>query len=907
MNQYYDLFNQIEKPPIVLCNPDKSEIAVISRICYDTTLKLRYNAVSEIETLLPSKVDGQTIDFYFQVLGKRLLYVKDVAYFVITDVEEIIENDVPVKKIKGKSLEFELSFKKLFVFDGTFYFYNPNDPNRSMMNVILNYIPNWSIGTIDTSLMNRARTFKIGDTTIYNFLMSTASSAYGCVFTFDTINRTISATKIENVVEDTDIFITMDNLIKSVELKEISDEIVTKMYVYGGGDLDIRTVNPLGENAIYNFDYYKTTEWMSQDLIDAISAWESVVSSNQVAYADLLTVLKNQYAQLLVLQTQLDALKEELKTLELQQKVLIQNKQTITAQYRKLVQEIDAKKSYIVLKQAEVTAKQVEIDETTNSLKAINNIVALDSNFTQSQLLTLNSFMYENTWQNENIVQLDSDTPEQVQDLSQNLYNQAVEVLSRVSQPRYEFDVDMVNFIFLKEYLPFTQQLEMGSKVYVKTDDYLFSVVLLEIELNYDKPEDFSMTFGNRLRLDGSGFVYSDLFGQVVKTGTSVSFDSVAWSNWTDSYKADVSSFIENSLDATKNALINSTDQEIIIDGVGLRGRQLSNGNYDDRQVWLTSNLLAFTNDSWNSVETALGEVTLFDPDGNPNGATAFGLLANAVYGDMITGSTLRIKNTTSGGSFSLDDRGAKLLNCDLEIRNDKNSIVLNPADGIRIRNISGTTSKDVFYVDTSGNVTLDGTIIAKSGQIGNWKISDSGLEYSEGGELLNYIRPKTLKLADGVFNISRVNGVPLINLGALRIVKEGGVYNSYFDGNIYARNLDDYKPNTDSGLKSSKLAPQTNIPMASGGGLNWGGKTISESGTWIEISGGSNGGVLLGNGLSDGVTVTPGTTVVRTNRFSIDVVDIVVPQGSIAYDGTVDLTTATTLYFSGGLLYDVA
>ena len=39
-------------------------------------------------------------------------------------------------------------------------------------------------------------------------------------------------------------------------LKEIASELCTKLYVYGSNGLGISSVNPLGGNAIYNFDYY---------------------------------------------------------------------------------------------------------------------------------------------------------------------------------------------------------------------------------------------------------------------------------------------------------------------------------------------------------------------------------------------------------------------------------------------------------------------------------------------------------------------------------------------------------------------------------------------------------------------------------------------------------------------------
>ncbi|MFK5283831.1 hypothetical protein ACI3PL_30070, partial [Lacticaseibacillus paracasei] len=77
-----------------------------------------------------------------------------------------------------------------------------------------------------------------------------------------------------------------------------------------------------------------------------------------------------------------------------------------------------------------------------------NTLVGFDNvlNFSSSQLLELNNFIYENTYQNENIIQTDSMTTVEVQDAQQDLYDQAQVVLSRISQPRYEIEFEAINY-----------------------------------------------------------------------------------------------------------------------------------------------------------------------------------------------------------------------------------------------------------------------------------------------------------------------------------------------------------------------------------------------------------------------------------------------------------------------------
>jgi hypothetical protein len=79
---------------------------------------------------------------------------------------------------------------------------------------------------------------------------------------------------------------------------------------------------------------------------------------------------------------------------------------------------------------------------------------------------------------------------------------------------------------------------------------------------------------------------------------------------------------------------VNSTNQEIIIDQHGLRGRELATpgvpGIYKDEQCWLTSQVLAFTDDKWNTAKLALGKID------TPDGSTAYGIIKDMAISKKI-------------------------------------------------------------------------------------------------------------------------------------------------------------------------------------------------------------------------------------------------------------------------------
>jgi hypothetical protein len=333
---------------------------------------------------------------------------------------------------------------------------------------------------------------------------------------------------------------------------------------------------------------------------------------------------------LLAKESELTELRGQLAALEGVRNARIQQRLDISA----ITGQVNAKQAEVTAKEAEITAQNVVIAGITAQLAAINTDLSFATNFTLAQQNELSNFIFGSTYTNSNFVQTDTMDLVDIQSQAQQLYDQAQTVLTRVSQPRWSFDVDSANFVFLKEFQTFINQLSLGCIVSVEMEDGVVALpVLLEIDLNYDSPEDFKLVFGNRLRLDSAAFVLSDLLGQSVQTGIDANFQSEQWNNFSNNYQDDVSTFMSSALNAALNNVISSTNQEIVIDQNGLTGKQmLSAGVYDPRQVKLVNNMLAFTKDNWQSSSLALGLI-------NVTSGSAYGIIMDEIQIAIIKGA----------------------------------------------------------------------------------------------------------------------------------------------------------------------------------------------------------------------------------------------------------------------------
>ena len=186
-------------------------------------------------------------------------------------------------------------------------FYDITTPELSLLHILFENIPDWTIGHVDYELQNKERRISEERIDIYSLFTTKLADIFECIFDFDTINKIVNVYAEEEdgltddgVVEsryDTDVYISRNNLASEIQISSSTDNIKTRLKVGGSEDLDIREVN-LGKNYIMNLDYYhnyktdndgnKTPdyEWMEQDLFEQYSKYEDAVEKYSPKYTE---------------------------------------------------------------------------------------------------------------------------------------------------------------------------------------------------------------------------------------------------------------------------------------------------------------------------------------------------------------------------------------------------------------------------------------------------------------------------------------------------------------------------------------------------------------------------------------------------------------------------------------------
>lgn len=707
MFRSFDVYGNFETPQLILCNPNGKELAVISH-ALNVKANLRIGSYSELSFKISEYINSKQVKYYSLLQKLRLVKVENYGIFVIEDIKEHRNGVESYKTISCKSIDVLFAAKSLINVDGTYKLYDILG-GESIMSLILAKMPDWKIGEFDADLMNTYRTYNISEKNLYDLMMNDLSEDFQCVFTFDTFNKLINIKTTKKQIKKTDIFVSFENLLKDIEISTVTDSIKTSLEVYGADGLSIHEVNPLG-GTIYNFNYFKNTEWLSQETIDAINIWESKVESNRKVFSDNLTQIKDLNTILIKYKIQLTDLENELKALE----------GVLSAQITKgiftgdTLKNIDKKKNEIADKKQQIQQKENQINSLKSENSNIQDNLKFSNNFTETQLLELMSISNQTggTYTNDAFVKTSKMSNIEIQEEAQRLYDLALTVLEKESQPRYTFTSNIINFLALKWAEKYSNQLELGCEFTVGIDDNTcFYPVLLEFSLDFDNIKNCTMTFSNGLRLTNNQFDFASLFNGIKSTVSSVSTSKGLWEDYVKSGDKDsVSSLKNDTLDLATKSIKSTSGQDFLIDQTGIRGRKLLDNNVlSPNQLWMANNGIYMTTDDWKSSSLALGDIVF-------NGVKKYGLATEVLIGNLIAGESLVIKNQNN--TVSIDAKGLIATNASITLNSSSgnNQILLNPDDAIRIKSKIDGKLQDTFYADTEGNLNFKGKLMGATG-----------------------------------------------------------------------------------------------------------------------------------------------------------------------------------------------
>lgn len=252
----------------------------------------------------------------------------------------------------------------------------------------------------------------------------------------------------------------------------------------------------------------------------------------------------------------------------------------------------------------------------------------------------------------------------------------------------------MNNLFALPEFEPLWDKFALFNYIRVKTDDEVLKLRLIGIDFNGDSPENIEVTFSEQIEsVDGTIDDLRNTFKQASAMATSYPSTALQAKHGNDA-KEEVSDMHANGLNAAKTMLSNNEDNEVTITKSGIICKRMDDeGMYGNKQMRACGNGIYMTEDAWQTVSMALGEIEF-------NGETNYGSNAQLLIGNLIAGNRCIIGN-------------------------EGNTVEIT-GDGITISN--GVIKSADYKKNETGEET--GSIIDLTN--GNFSFADGGLTYCE-------------------------------------------------------------------------------------------------------------------------------------------------------------------------------
>lgn len=721
-----DFLNNLEKPIIYITKKDKTFLGAVS-IYDDLSLTFNLNAYQTASFKIYRDINGKKYEHYDDFQEDRLIMIQGIGWYKI-HVETNIEDTGISKSITANSLECTLCNKRLIDFECNSgeilyddyvktIFYDPINPKGSLLNRVLNVAPSWSVGHVDASLANKQRSFDEDDIDVYSFLTGDVSEAFNCLFVFDTFNMTVNAYDLDNYGDDTNIYVSMDNLAQSMTETIDENSIITCYRVNGGDGIYINEVNPNSTNKIYNFEYYLPE--MEESIQNKVKAYNEKYQSLKPQYEEIMKRLGNQIGVIQDLETRLpdsldskDWTKYGLEFLDSKVKSFKNIDEVYCAQgmnkpdsfnYNLYQQNLEDLNNVT----AEYNKRKSEVDSATdvyNSIIAERNAIQsqldMDKWFTKDEWKTLDSYVVEETYSNDNYITTDNTTDTERFDIERQLFDVAWKDLSKKCRPQYQYSSTLSNVLTIPQFKGFLKYFQLGNFIRMATDyDTVIKLRLISFTVDYNDTSKIDVTFSDAIRVHDIYEDASSIQAQANSAAMSFQFNK-------DQYDKSVnqSNFVEEmrkyGLDVA-NIPVKNQHQSWDETGMWFRQWNEQKNDFDPEQIKIINNQIVFSDDGFKSAKMAIGKIPI-----DKNGNTVYAVNAEAILGKLFLGEYLTLQNNS--GTYKFDDDG-------FIAKGGNNSVRIQPNQSGELFSIYKGNNKQ-FYVDSDGNVHFTGDLTGSSG-----------------------------------------------------------------------------------------------------------------------------------------------------------------------------------------------
>ena len=315
------------------------------------------------------------------------------------------------------------------------------------------------------------------------------------------------------------------------------------------------------------------------------------------------------------------------------------------------------------------------------------------------------AYRREDKYSNDNFISDALDNKE-LFDRAQEFIEIATQEIHKSAEQQHSISSNLKNLLVVDKFKPLVDSFSVGNWLRVMVDDTLYKLRLINYSIDYDDIENIDVEFSDVIKSKDSASDIQSVLDQASSMATS--YDSVKRQAADGKNTSNmVSGWVSDGLDLTNMMIVgNAENQNIEWGERGLLAREYLpiTDTYDDRQLKLINRGLYVTSDGWETARAGIGNFMFWNPKTKKT-EEAYGVIADTIVGNIILSEEVGIYNKNN--SITMDGDGFTLTT---------NADGTDPEDIFtiqkEIKDSSGQSSiEKLLYVDSSGNLTLNGAI----------------------------------------------------------------------------------------------------------------------------------------------------------------------------------------------------
>ena len=387
---------------------------------------------------------------YKEIKEERHICINDNEFYTIKKITENKKKNL--KKVVAYSSEIKLAKNDIEVEDIGFYLVGKDEEkNIYSLDEYMYEQVGWRFGYIDDKVKysiqedgtkeEKLRWQESVKTNWHDYILKNISESFECVPVFNTKEKLIDLYDIDGFGNEVKLALTYDGYLKDLEKNTSSEELVTRLKLYGNSELTILDASPTGYKYVENYSYFMNEDEMSIELINALNKYYEMVEKRTEEWKELRKFKKDKMVILNAKENENAFVIGNMNSLESQIKTYKAENDVVNEAKKK--EEWKKEKDKFVILKNEIDELEEEVNLIQDNIDQINILCKRETCtddsggliFDSNLLDELKEFVFYDTYTNDAILNSD------------DLIKIGKRQLDLNCKPTREWNVDSVNFM----------------------------------------------------------------------------------------------------------------------------------------------------------------------------------------------------------------------------------------------------------------------------------------------------------------------------------------------------------------------------------------------------------------------------------------------------------------------------